>query len=78
MLACLDDVPLIQVIRYGASLNFYSRNFTLRYANRSARFISAYDIGPWANKKYHGHRTLPPIMLAEVQQAQIDMPAPLQ
>jgi hypothetical protein len=37
-----------------------------RFANRSARFISAYQEGlsgaqaAWANKKYHGHRTLPP------------------
>ena len=28
----------------------------------------------WANKRYHGHHTLPPIMLAEVWWAQIDMP----
>ena len=47
----------------------------------STWFISAYDIGlsgaeaTWANKRYR-HRTLPPIMLAEVRQAQIDMPAP--
>ena len=44
---------------------------------------SASDIGlpgaeaAWANKRYHGHHTLPPIMLAEVRRAQIDMPAPL-
>ena len=31
----------------------------------------------WANKKYYGHRTLPLIMLAEVQRAQINMAAPL-
>ena len=62
-------------------LRFY---YYSRYANRSARFISAYDIGlsgaeaAWANKKYHGHRTLPPIILVEVRRAQIDMPVPLQ
>jgi len=39
-----------------------------RYANCSARFISAYMQGlsgadaAWANKQYHGHRTLPPDM----------------
>ncbi|TFK39103.1 hypothetical protein BDQ12DRAFT_604225, partial [Crucibulum laeve] len=44
-----------------------------RYANRSARFISAYDIrlsgaeAAWANKRYHGHRTIPPPMLVHVQ-----------
>ena len=58
-------------------------NFNSRYANRSARFISGYDQGlsgaemAWVNKRYHGHRTLPPIMLAQVQQAQINMAAPL-
>jgi hypothetical protein len=31
----------------------------------------------WANKKYHGHHTLPSIMHAEVRRAQIDMPIPL-
>ena len=41
-----------------------------RFANRSARFISAYREGlsgaqaAWANKRYHGHRTLPPEMIA--------------
>ena len=43
------------------------------YANRSARFISAYHAGlsgsqaAWANRKYHGHRTLPPDIIAEVR-----------
>ena len=42
-----------------------------------------YDLGlsgaeaACVNKKYHGHCTLPPIMLAKVQQAQINMFAPL-
>jgi hypothetical protein len=51
-----------------------------RYANRSARFISAYDQGlsgaeaVWAGKKYHGHRTLPPTMVAEVKRACVDLP----
>jgi hypothetical protein len=44
-----------------------------RYANRSARFIAAYQEGlsgsqaAWVNKKYHGHRTLPPEMVAAVK-----------
>ena len=44
-----------------------------RYANRSARFISAYIQGlsgadaAWANKKYHRHRTLPPEMVKEAK-----------
>ncbi|KAF5310155.1 hypothetical protein D9619_010553 [Psilocybe cf. subviscida] len=43
------------------------------YANRSARFIAAYDLGlsgaeaAWVNKKYHGHRTLPPIWIAYLE-----------
>ena len=58
-------------------------NFNSRYANQSAQFISGYDQGlsgvemVWVNKRYHGHHTLPPIMLAQVCQAQINMPAPL-
>ncbi|KIM88012.1 hypothetical protein PILCRDRAFT_62881 [Piloderma croceum F 1598] len=55
VIACLDDVPF--------------------YANRSARFISAYSQGlsggeaAWANRKYHGHRTLPSSMVAKVKKA---------
>ncbi|KAF7378024.1 hypothetical protein MSAN_00226300 [Mycena sanguinolenta] len=55
---CLDDVPLVQIIRY---------------ANRAARFISAYAQGLtgadliWVNKPYRGHRILPPRMIAEVK-----------
>jgi hypothetical protein len=45
-----------------------------RFADRSARFISAYRLGlsgaqaAWANKKYHGHRILPPDMIALVKE----------
>ena len=49
---------------------FYSRTDTLcRFANRSTQFISAYRQGlssaqaAWANKKYHGHCTLPSNMV---------------
>ncbi|KAH8979999.1 hypothetical protein EDB92DRAFT_1806021, partial [Lactarius akahatsu] len=44
-----------------------------RFANRSAQFIHAYGEGltgaqaVWANKKYHGHCTLPPDMIKEVR-----------
>lgn len=47
------------------NLNFPSRR---RFANRSARFIDSYAQGlsgaeaAWANRRYHGHRTLPPEM----------------
>ncbi|KAJ7156618.1 hypothetical protein C8R46DRAFT_909829 [Mycena filopes] len=60
MIACLDAVPLLHI---------------RRFANRAARFISAYDQGlsgseaAWANKKYHGHRTLPPVMAAMARAA---------
>ena len=43
--------------------------------NRSARFISAYAQGlsgaqaVWANKKYHGHHTLPPDFVAAVKES---------
>ena len=79
VIACLDDVPLLQIKR--RVLNFYGRYIVLiyssfsSYANRSARFISAYSQGlsggeaAWANRKYHGHRTLPPSMVAKVKKA---------
>ena len=44
-----------------------------RFENRLARFIDAYIQGlsgaeaVWANKTYHGHRTLPPEMAMEVK-----------
>ncbi|KAJ7712776.1 hypothetical protein B0H16DRAFT_1811966 [Mycena metata] len=43
------------------------------YANRAARFISAYAQGLkggdliWINKTYNGHRILPPSMIAEIK-----------
>lgn len=45
-----------------------------RFANRLACFISAYHQGlsgaqaTWANKKYHGHRILPPEMITLVKE----------
>ncbi|KAJ3838002.1 hypothetical protein F5878DRAFT_538374, partial [Lentinula raphanica] len=45
------------------------------YANHSARFIHAYSEGldgaqaAWANRRYHGHRTLPPEMLKAAREA---------
>ncbi|KAF8884751.1 hypothetical protein CPB84DRAFT_151904 [Gymnopilus junonius] len=54
----LDSVPLLQI---------------QRYANRAARFISAYVQGlsgpeaAWANRKYHGHRTLPPDIASKLK-----------
>lgn len=44
-----------------------------RFTNRSARYISAYSQGlsgsdaAWANRRYHGHRTLPPSMARMAQ-----------
>ncbi|KZP16011.1 hypothetical protein FIBSPDRAFT_749359 [Athelia psychrophila] len=58
VIACLDDVPLLQIHRF---------------ANRSARFISGYAQGltgaeaVWANRKYHGHRTLPADIIREIK-----------
>ncbi|KAF8517192.1 hypothetical protein BU17DRAFT_92115 [Hysterangium stoloniferum] len=58
MKASLDNVPLLQI---------------QRYANRSARFIDAYaqgatgPIAVWANRTYHGHRTLPPKILSKLK-----------
>ena len=76
VIACLDDVPLLQIKRQ--VLNLYRWYIVLiyssfsSYANRSAYFISAYLQGlsggeaAWANS---GHRTLPPSMVAKVKKA---------
>jgi hypothetical protein len=74
MKACLDNVPLVQIQRCGfhCLLILISLN-CFRYANRSARFIDAYaqgatgPIAVWANRKYHGHRTLPPEILSNLK-----------
>ncbi|KAH9042364.1 hypothetical protein EDB84DRAFT_1266827, partial [Lactarius hengduanensis] len=48
-------------------------SFPHRFANRAARFITAYRDGlsgaqaAWANKKYHGHRALPPQSILEAK-----------
>ena len=71
---CLDRVPLLKIRR---CISSYLNSFALlilflRYANRSAHFISAYSQGldggeaAWANKKYHGHRTLPASLINAV------------
>lgn len=73
--ACLDDVPDIQIRRFASFSCFSCELFNwisvlIRYANRSARFISAYSqglSGAWANRKYHGHRSLPPDILADLK-----------
>ncbi|KAI0244900.1 hypothetical protein BJV78DRAFT_1144295 [Lactifluus subvellereus] len=60
VIQCLDSIPLNQI---------------RRYANRSARFIHAYENGlsgaqaAWANRRYHGHRVLPPDMLKKALEA---------
>ena len=47
----------------------------LRFANRAARFITGYREGlsgaqaAWANRKYHGHRMLPPESILEAKSA---------
>ncbi|KDR76074.1 hypothetical protein GALMADRAFT_67739, partial [Galerina marginata CBS 339.88] len=54
----LDNVPVVQI---------------KRYTNCAAQFISAYGQGlsgpeaAWANRKYHGHRTLPPEMATKLK-----------
>ncbi|KAJ7116133.1 hypothetical protein C8R43DRAFT_1137998 [Mycena crocata] len=58
VISCLDDVPRLSMIRF---------------ANRAARFISAYAQGLtggdliWIKKKYRSHRILPPSMIAEIK-----------
>jgi hypothetical protein len=50
-------------------------SFPHRFSNRAACFIAAYReglLGPqaaWANKKYHGHRMLPPESILKAKNA---------
>ncbi|THU83623.1 hypothetical protein K435DRAFT_689210 [Dendrothele bispora CBS 962.96] len=76
--ASLDDIPRLQILGYIPSLFFHFILLSIcicRYANRSARFIHAYSEGldgpqaAWANRRYHGHRTLPPEMLRKAMEA---------
>ncbi|KAJ7061410.1 hypothetical protein C8F01DRAFT_1057921 [Mycena amicta] len=52
-----------------------------RFATRSSRFADAYYQGlhgaeaAWANKKYRGHRALPPSYLEDLREAQEKFPA---
>ena len=75
VITCLDDVPLLQIRRFASFFSPLPCLIFHRYANRSARFIHAYGEGlsgaqaAWANRKYHGHRTLPPDMVAQVKQS---------
>lgn len=72
----LDSVSIDQIRKYVPfSLLFliFLRSLHHRFANRAARFVSAYRDGlsgsqaAWANKKYHGHRTLPPASILEAK-----------
>ncbi|TFK26114.1 hypothetical protein FA15DRAFT_679808 [Coprinopsis marcescibilis] len=79
MLICLDKIDRLLMFL----LDTCVYNSLLGSQNRGARFISAYDLGlsgaeaAWANKRYHRHRTLPPIMLAEVRRQMAESIAPL-
>ena len=76
VLVCLDEVPLLQIRRYVTKKKCRgSAELDHRYVNRSARFISAYAQGlsgsevVWANRKYHGHRTLPAHIVQDIENA---------
>jgi hypothetical protein len=75
MLESLYNVPLTQIQRYVADscqpLNHSAHTLVYSFANRSARLMDAYRNGldgaqaAWANRKYHGHRTLPSTHIQE-------------
>ena len=75
VIGCLKEISQLQILRYVVHYSILiniPKKFS-RYANHSARFIDSYAQGlsgpeaAWANKKYHGHRTLPPKMVASVK-----------
>lgn len=58
--------------------DFYLLPGTLhRFADRSARFMDAYRKGltgsqaQWANRRYHGHRVLPTVILDDLRKHNI-------
>jgi hypothetical protein len=71
----LDSVSLLQIRRSAFFFCVSSCSPLHRFTNRAARFINAYGEGltgaqaAWANKKYHGHRTLPPDSILEAKHA---------
>lgn len=60
-------------------LGLYNILTVYSYANRAARFVDSYSHGltggqaAWANRRYHGHRTLPPDVLAKVRSEAADL-----
>ncbi|QRV74793.1 DDE superfamily endonuclease [Ceratobasidium sp. AG-Ba] len=56
-----------------AALNSVPLDSIRRFFNRSHRFVHAYRLGlsgqaaAWANKKYRGHRMLPPEVISEIE-----------
>jgi hypothetical protein len=79
VIACLEVIPQLQILRYVILFLAHKSSLQntlyplLRYANCAARFIDSYAQGlsgpeaAWANKKYHGHHTLPPDMAASLK-----------
>jgi hypothetical protein len=71
----LTSVSLRRMRMYAISISnciiFLIHSMVSRFANRAARFIASYHHGltgaqaAWANKKYHGHHTLPPDLIKE-------------
>ena len=73
----LDDVPIVQIQRWAYRVNAHCQRSKINSLsvtqNHVAWFISTYDQGlsspeaVWANRKYHGHRTLPPEMATKLK-----------
>ncbi len=74
----LMTFPLIKSEGMSLFWSYFNTEAFCRFADRSkdrsARFISAYRQGlsgaqaAWANRKYHGHRVLPPDMVVFVKE----------
>jgi hypothetical protein len=68
-----------QLSKFGSEPSFphtcqlFLANIIISYAHQAAQFISVYGQnlnGPevaWANRKYHGHQTLPPEMATKLK-----------
>jgi hypothetical protein len=78
-LAALDAIPLESMRRYEVSISL-SLGLLIAcfsFANRSARFMDAYDKGlngqqaAWAARKYRGHRVLPESLMDDLEKANL-------
>ena len=74
-MAALDSIPLESMRQYEVSIPLFLGQLItcFSFANRSMRFMDAYDKGlngqqaAWAARKYRGHRVLPKSLMDDLE-----------